>query len=90
MRTVSSHQSLAGAAFHPARVLSLAKPCSLHLFAFLCLLLAFVAAADDEGAWIRPQNAGDPLIWGRKDGILFGLPSEGGFAGALGDWCAWA
>jgi hypothetical protein len=28
--------------------------------------------------WIQPHAPGDPLIWGRKDGILFGLPSDGG------------
>jgi hypothetical protein len=51
---------------------------------FLWLLIASVAAADDQGAWIRPQNAGDPSIWGRRDGILFGLPSEGGLPGPRG------
>lgn len=34
--------------------------------------------------WIRPQNPGDPLIWGRKDGIVFGLPSKGGLLGPRG------
>ncbi|HZZ37787.1 MAG TPA: hypothetical protein VFE06_01570, partial [Acidobacteriaceae bacterium] len=34
--------------------------------------------------WIRPQHPGDPLVWGRKDGILFGLPSPGGMGGPRG------
>ena len=40
------------------------------------------AAADSQ--WIRPHNPGDPLIWGRKDGIVFGLPSTGGLLGPRG------
>jgi hypothetical protein len=83
MRTASSYQSLAGAA-HGPRVFSRSRSVFIAFIAFLCLLLASVAAADDQGAWIRPQNAGDPLIWGRKDGILFGLPSEGGLPGPRG------
>jgi hypothetical protein len=77
MRTASSYQSLAGVA-------SRSRTVFIAFIASLCLLLASVAAADDERAWIRPQNAGDPLIWGRKDGILFGLPSEGGLPGPRG------
>ena len=34
--------------------------------------------------WIQPHAPGDPLIWGRKDGILFGLPSDGGLRGPRG------
>src|SRR4051794_23047352 len=34
--------------------------------------------------WIQPHVPGDPLIWGRKDGILFGLPSPGGLRGPRG------
>jgi hypothetical protein len=34
--------------------------------------------------WIRPQKPGDPLIWGRRDGIVFGLPSTGGLPGPRG------
>lgn len=40
------------------------------------------AAADSQ--WIRPTKPGDPLIWGRKDGIVFGLPSAGGMPGPRG------
>lgn len=34
--------------------------------------------------WIQPQGPSDPLIWGRKDGIVFGLPSPGGLPGPRG------
>jgi hypothetical protein len=37
-----------------------------------------------SSVWIRPQHPGDPLIWGRKDGIVFGLPSPGGLGGPRG------
>ena len=40
------------------------------------------SAADSQ--WIRPQNPDDPLVWGRKDGIVFGLPSPGGLLGPRG------
>lgn len=35
------------------------------------------AAATLSSPWIRPHSSGDPLIWGRRDGIVFGLPSPG-------------
>ena len=38
----------------------------------------------NASSWIRPQKTGDPLIWGRRDGIVFGLPSEGGLRGPRG------
>lgn len=34
--------------------------------------------------WIQPLKPDDPLIWGRKDGIVFGLPSKGGLPGPRG------
>lgn len=37
-----------------------------------------------QTAWIRPDKPGDPLIWGRLDGIVFGLPSPGGLPGPRG------
>ncbi len=51
------------------------------------LIAATLAAPAAHGAksqWIRPLKAGDPLIWGRKDGVVFGLPSEGGLRGPRG------
>lgn len=44
---------------------------------------AQVANAVDS-QWIRPQKIGDSLIWGRRDGIVFGLPSAGGLLGPRG------
>jgi hypothetical protein len=37
-----------------------------------------------SSAWIQPHAPSDPLIWGRKDGIVFGLPSPGGLRGPRG------
>jgi hypothetical protein len=34
--------------------------------------------------WIQPNAPGDALIWGRRDGIVFGLPSPGGLRGPRG------
>jgi hypothetical protein len=38
----------------------------------------------EDSQWIRPTKPEDPLLWGRKDGIVFGLPSEGGLPGPRG------
>jgi hypothetical protein len=59
---------------------------SLRLY-LLCMCVcgplgSFAWAA--EADWIRPQHSGDPLIWGRRDGIVFGLPSTGGMKGPRG------
>jgi hypothetical protein len=37
-----------------------------------------------DSEWIRPQKAGDPLVWGRRNGIVFGLYSQGGIRGPRG------
>jgi hypothetical protein len=47
----------------------------------LLVLISFAVeshAADSE--WIQPTSPDGPLVWGRRDGIVFGLPS------AKGDW----
>jgi hypothetical protein len=50
-----------------------------------CSLAAQATKGQAESSpWIRPSKPGDPLIWGRKDGIVFGLPSEGGLPGPRG------
>lgn len=41
-------------------------------------------SAGQNTQWIRPFHDGDPLIWGRRDGIIFGLPSQGGLRGPRG------
>lgn len=50
------------------------------------IALAFIAtgARSEDSRWIRPQTPNAPLIWGRTDGILFGLPSDGGLPGPRG------
>jgi hypothetical protein len=65
------------------------------LAATAILFFSFAAAAQVAPAspqnttaasspWIQPAAPGDPLIWGRKDGIVFGLPSTGGLRGPRG------
>ncbi len=34
--------------------------------------------------WVRPAHPGDPLTWGRRDGVVFGLDSPGGIRGPRG------
>ncbi len=38
----------------------------------------------EKSPWIHPTKPGDPLLWGRRDGIVFGLPSAGGLPGPRG------
>ncbi|MPZ20612.1 MAG: hypothetical protein GEV06_22275 [Luteitalea sp.] len=47
------------------------------------LALVTVASAEDDG-WLRPKTEDDALIWGRRDGLIFGLPSPGGLRGPRG------
>ena len=54
---------------------------------FCCLVLVMFVVLPSYGSdpnWIRPEKMGDPLVWGRKDGIVFGLSSEGGLKGPRG------
>ncbi len=53
-------------------------------FFFLLMLMAILPLSAQDTHWVRPRKAGDPLIWGRTDGIVFGLPSEGGMPGLRG------
>jgi hypothetical protein len=53
------------------------------------LLIAIVLALPnlacaELSSWIRPTKGGESLIWGRKDGVIFGLPSNGGLPGPRG------
>lgn len=50
----------------------------------LLMTACTVSAADENSLWIRPTSPKEPLIWGRKDGIIFGLQSEGGIPGPRG------
>ena len=51
---------------------------------FYLLLVAQPLAHAASPAWILPSGPKAPLLWGRKDGIVFGLPSEGGLPGPRG------
>jgi hypothetical protein len=53
--------------------------CAISVFA---LMPPKAHCADSD--WIRPATSADPLIWGRRDGIIFGLPSQGGLPGPRG------
>src|ERR1700761_710128 len=52
----------------------------------LSMLVGFICAMAfaQDSQWVRPNKPGDPLIWGRKDGIVFGLKSDGGIRGPRG------
>lgn len=52
----------------------------LTITASLALLPAVLSAA----SWIRPLRSEDPLIWGRSDGVVFGIASSGGMRGPRG------
>jgi hypothetical protein len=54
------------------------------IFVLLSISLTSPVARGDESDWIRPTGPDQPLIWGRKDGIVFGLPSENGLPGPRG------
>lgn len=65
---------------NPARDLS---PARIAALALVIVALAVCAFAE-EPQWVRPAKPGDPLIWGRRDGIIFGLFSPGGIRGPRG------
>jgi hypothetical protein len=50
----------------------------------LAMLVCAAGCSAQESAWIRPAKPGDPLIWGRRDGIIFGLYSPAGIKGPRG------
>ena len=48
------------------------------------LLASVMGCGAQDSAWVRPNKPGDPLIWGRRDGVVFGLHSPGGIKGPRG------
>ncbi|MGC9158780.1 MAG: hypothetical protein ACP5FH_07280 [Terracidiphilus sp.] len=48
------------------------------------LIASATCSFAQKSAWVRPTKPGDPLIWGRRDGIVFGLFSPGGIRGPRG------
>jgi hypothetical protein len=58
---------------------------AIHGWLVIVLLLAGAAGCiAQQSPWVRPTKPGDPLIWGRRDGIVFGLHSSGGIKGPRG------
>ena len=61
---------------------------SRPLFRGLALLLIGISlvalAKAEDSEWVRPAKRDDPLVWGRRDGIVFGLASPGGIKGPRG------
>jgi len=53
-------------------------------FGFLLCLCFPNATYGEGGSWLRPNNPDGPLVWGRTDGVVFGLPSAGGMPGPRG------
>jgi hypothetical protein len=51
--------------------------------ALLAAVFSVPSVAQDS-QWIRPMKPGDPLTWGRRDGIVFGRSSVGGIKGPRG------
>lgn len=56
--------------------------CTVAIFAFA--ISTFAASPSENSSWIRPEKPGDPLIWGQRGGLVFGLPSPGGLKGPRG------
>lgn len=54
--------------------------CAVFLLPVLFCALTWA----QESEWVRPMKPDDPLIWGRRDGVVFGLNSQGGIRGPRG------
>lgn len=66
---------------------SVPGPRHAHAWRAILFTLVIVFCADafaQQSPWVRPMKAGDPLYWGRRDGIVFGLISPGGIRGPRG------
>jgi hypothetical protein len=62
------------------------KGVQLLLRLMLCffVLAATAGAFAQDSLWVCPSSPDAPLIWGRRDGIVFGLQSKGGMRGPRG------
>ncbi len=56
----------------------------LQLLFLLTGAQALAASQSADGPWLRPKDRKGALIWGRRDGLIFGLPSPGGMRGPRG------
>jgi hypothetical protein len=68
----------------PKRSVSIHPLAAARLFITTLLLCVASSSFAQDSEWVRPQQPGDPLIWGRRDGIVFGVPSPGGIRGPRG------
>lgn len=70
------------------RVPTAGRVCVSRVFLLAPALFGTLAlgtgVAAQSSPWVRPLKPGDPLIWGRRDGAVFGLPSPGGIKGPRG------
>jgi len=56
----------------------------LSLLTLIAGLRPSASAQDADSVWVRPKDANGALTWGRRDGLVFGLPSPGGMRGPRG------
>jgi len=56
----------------------------LQLLFLLTGAQAMAVSQNGDGQWLRPKDPQGALIWGRRDGLIFGLPSPGGIRGPRG------
>ena len=56
----------------------------LQLLFLLTGTQALAVSQNGDGQWLRQKDPQGALIWGRRDGIIFGLPSPGGIRGPRG------
>ncbi len=56
----------------------------LQLLFLLTGTQALAVSQNGDGQWLRPKDPQGALIWGLRDGLIFGLPSPGGIRGPRG------
>jgi len=56
----------------------------LQLLFLLTGTQALAVSQNGDGQWLRQKDPQGALIWGRRDGLIFGLPSPGGIRGPRG------
>ena len=80
----NSKVSLYDLSFRATALLPLTQLLGTLLLIVLVCGGASQATAQPSSQWVRPSGPGQPLIWGRRDGLVFGLSSEGGIRGPRG------
>lgn len=56
----------------------------IQLLFLLTGMQSLALSQSGDSIWVRPKDQQGALIWGRRDGIIFGLPSPGGIRGPRG------